>query len=164
MNDGWSGSVGPEAGEPSAFSSGHGEHQAVLAGIVVPGTADGQYQAMQGGERMLDSEAQDGLTKEAHQVVGEHGEAQGRFRGPEVVHVERIQTEIGLEFLDPILTISAAPVGALNFCHGQIERGHKRPITPALNVRIVREQRQRLAGRRLAFGHHARLGDEGQWT
>jgi len=33
---------------------------------------------------MLDSGTQDGLAKQAHQVVGQHGKAQGGFRGPEV--------------------------------------------------------------------------------
>ena len=54
MNDRRSGGVGPETGEPSAFSTGHGPHQAVLAGVVVPRATDGQHQAMEGGQRMLE--------------------------------------------------------------------------------------------------------------
>jgi len=30
----------PQTGEPGAFAAGHGEYQAVLAGVLVPRTAD----------------------------------------------------------------------------------------------------------------------------
>ena len=73
MNNRWSGGVGPEAGEPRAFAAGQGKHQSVLTGALVPGGADGEDQAVQGGKRVLDSGAQYSLAKQAHQVVREHG-------------------------------------------------------------------------------------------
>jgi hypothetical protein len=88
LNDRGSGGVGPKTGEPGAFSTGHGQHQAVPAGIVVPRATDSQHQAMEGGQRMLNACTQHSLAKQAHQVVSQHGKAQGGFRGPEVAHVE----------------------------------------------------------------------------
>ena len=53
---------------------------------------------------MLDFERQHGLTKQAHQVVHEHGKAQGGFSRPEVAHVERVQTEVIFQFLGYLLS------------------------------------------------------------
>ena len=61
--DDWrSGSVSPEAGEPRTFLSGHGEHQPILAGVLVTGAADGRYQVVKSEERMLYPRAQNCLT------------------------------------------------------------------------------------------------------
>ena len=46
-DDGRSGGVGPESGEPGAFPAGHGKQLALLFRIGVPGSADGQDQAVQ---------------------------------------------------------------------------------------------------------------------
>ena len=158
--DGRCGCVGPETREPRPFSAGHGQHKPVLAGIGVPRPADGQHQAMQGGKRVLDSGAHHGLTEQAHQVAGQHGKTQRGFGGPEVTHVERIQAKVRLQLLDPVLTVRPAPAGAPHLHPRQIEAGHESAMAPALDVRIVREQRQCLARPQPEIGHPPRL----TWT
>ena len=160
MNDRRSGGIGPQAGEPGAFSAWHAEHEAVLGGISVPEAADGQHQAMQGEKRVLDSGAHHGLTEQAHQVAGQHGKAQCRFGGPEVLHFERIQAKVRLQLLDPVLTVRPSSAGAPHLHPRQIEAGHESAMAPALDVRIVREQRQCLARPQPEIGHPPRL----TWT
>ncbi len=87
MNDRRSRSDGPESGEPGAFSARCGQHQTVLDGGMVPRTADGQQQTVTGGKGTRGSGTQSGLPGSAHQVVGKHGKAQCRFRGPTVTQV-----------------------------------------------------------------------------
>ncbi len=71
---------------------------------------------------MLNSGTQHGLTKQVHQIVGQHGKPPSLGSRPEVPHVERVQTKIGLQFLDPVLAISPPPVGAPDLDHGQINQ------------------------------------------
>ncbi len=113
MNDGWSRSVDQKLGESGTFLTGYGNRQAILAGFLAPLCANGQHQAMQGGQRMLYPGAQDGLTKQSHQVVGKHGKVQRCFDGPEVPHAECVQTEIGLEFIDPVLAAGSSQMDKL---------------------------------------------------
>ena len=79
---------------------------------------------------MLNAGTQHGLAKQAHQVVSQHGHAERRFGRPEVVEVEGIEAEVGLQFLDAILAIGPSAVGAPDFHHRQIEAGHERTIIP----------------------------------
>jgi hypothetical protein len=45
------------------------------------------------------------VTEQAHDVVCGHDEAEGGFRGPEVLETEGVESEVLLEFADPVLTI-----------------------------------------------------------
>jgi hypothetical protein len=56
---------------------------------------------------MLNPASHHRLTEYAHQVVGQHGKAQGSFRGPEVVQIEGIEAKIRLQFLDPVLAVGS---------------------------------------------------------
>ena len=78
----------------------------------MPGCTDRQHQAVECGERVLNPGAQHRVAEQTHQVVRLYGEAQCRFGRPEIPQVESIQAKVGLQFLDPVLTVCPAPVCA----------------------------------------------------
>ena len=100
---------------------------------------------------VLDSGTQHGLTEQAHQLAGQHGKAQRRFRGPEVPHVEGVQAEVGLQFLDPVLRNRPVPGRCAQPPPSAGQGRSRRRHSASPGIRIVREQRPGLARRRLAF-------------
>jgi len=52
--------------------------------------------------------------EQADQIVGHHDEAERGFGGPKVLEAKRVETEVLLEFSDPILAGGAGVVDVPN--------------------------------------------------
>ncbi len=50
------------------------------------------------------------VAEQAHQVVGHQNEAERGLRDPKSLQAERVESEVLLEFLDPILTAAAESI------------------------------------------------------
>ena len=64
------------------------------------------------------------MPKQAHQIVGHHDEAEGGFRGPEVLQAERVESEVLLQLFDPVLAVRTAVIDLPDLVQRQVEVGH----------------------------------------
>jgi hypothetical protein len=78
------------------------------------------------------------VTEQAHDVVCGHDEAEGGFRGPEVLETEGVESEVLLEFADPVLTIGPGIVDVPDLIQGKVEVGYLQ--TEAVVGKILEEQ------------------------
>ncbi|MFZ1548422.1 MAG: hypothetical protein WAT12_15250 [Candidatus Nitrotoga sp.] len=53
------------------------------------------------------------MTKQTHQVIGQHRHTQHGSRRPELCHIEAVQIEISFEFLDAVLTVGPSDIAAI---------------------------------------------------
>ena len=95
---------------------------------------------------MLNTASHDRLTEQAHQVVGQHGDCQCCFSGPEGTHVEGVESKIGFEFLDPVFSISPAAIQSPYFYGWQLKRGCIGTVASSLNGWIVCKQLEFFSG------------------
>ena len=78
------------------------------------------------------------VTEQAHEVVCGHDEAERGFRGPEVLETEGVESEVLLEFADPVLAIGPGIVDVSDLIQGKVEVGHLQ--TESVVGKILEEQ------------------------